>query len=426
MESKNKKLRSGYTTGACAAAAAKAAAVLMWNAECALHSREHTPHSRVHSLTPGAGSLAPGAGGMRNGSNIESVEIPFPDGSRVTFRLHASGYRVQEKTAFASIIKDAGDDPDVTNGAEIRAEVSINAECALHSREHSLALGAGGMRNAEWVNPEIVIKGGKGVGTVTKPGLAMPVGEAAINPVPRRMIREAVMEAVSVSASQIPNSEFRIPHLEVTISVPAGEELAKKTLNHRLGIVGGISILGTTGIVRPISAAAWTATITASMDVAKAAGLGSVVISSGRTSEKAHMKKYHFPEEAYAMMGDYLEFSLQDAKRHGFREVHLCAQWAKMLKAAMGTPQTHVRHGALEAKEAAEFLGKLGIGISRGKAFNTSREIYDFIQSAIPDPQSAMTMLCTAAKRYAEGITSGIPVIAHLVSYEGDILAESE
>jgi cobalt-precorrin-5B (C1)-methyltransferase len=214
--------------------------------------------------------------------------------------------------------------------------------------------------------------------------------------------------------------------LEVTISVPAGEELAKKTLNHRLGILGGISILGTTGIVRPISAEAWTATITASMDVAKAAGLDAVVISSGRTSEKAHMKKYHFPDEAYAMMGDYVEFALKDAKRHGFREAHLCAQWAKMVKTAMGTPQTHVRHGALEAEGAAEFLIRLGIYIPRGKAFNTTREIFDYIYSAIPDPQSAMTAVCTAAKRYAEGITSGVPVIAHLVSYEGDILAQSE
>ena len=162
------------------------------------------------------------------------------------------------------------------------------------------------------------------------------------------------------------------------------------------------------------------------MDVAKAAGLGTVVISSGRTSEKAHMKKYHFPEEAYAMMGDYLEFSLQDAKRHGFREVHLCAQWAKMLKAAMGTPQTHVRNGALEAAEAADFLLRLGIDLPRDKTFNTSREIFDYIQSAVRNPQSAMKTVCTAAKRYAEGITSGIPVIAHLVSYEGDILAESE
>jgi cobalt-precorrin-5B (C1)-methyltransferase len=405
VESKNKKLRSGYTTGACAAAAAKAAAImLIRNAEF----------------------------GMRNGSKTESIEIPFPDGNRVMFKIHDSGYQANEKTAFASVIKDAGDDPDVTNGAEIRAEASVIAECPDNA-------GTSFMRNAE--NTQITIMGGKGVGTVTKRGLAMPVGEAAINPVPRRMIMEAVMEAVSecgmrnaecgMSKSQsrlplIPNSEFRIPHLKITISVPAGEELAKKTLNHRLGIVGGISILGTTGIVRPISAEAWTATITASMDVAKAAGLHAVVISSGRTSEKAHMKKYHFPEEAYAMMGDYVEFALKDAKRHGFSEAHLCAQWSKMVKTAMGTPQTHVRHGALEAAEAAEFLINLGLDIPRNKPFNTSREIYDFINSAFRTPHSAFELVCTAAKRYAEGITSGVPVIAHLVSYEGEILAQSE
>jgi len=324
------------------------------------------------------------------------------------------------------VIKDAGDDPDVTNGAEIVATVqSSEFPRFIHSR-------AGSVQSAEY--PEISIRGGKGVGSVTKPGLAMPVGEAAINPVPRRMIHDAVMEAVTQSDPQIPHSALadqtghavRTSRLEVTISVPAGEELAKKTLNHRLGIVGGISILGTTGIVRPVSAEAWTATITASMNVAKAAGLATIVLSSGRTSEKAHMKKYHFSVEAYAMMGDYVEFALKDAKRHGFREAHLCAQWAKMVKTAMGTPQTHVRHGALEAAEAAEFLIKLGIDLPCGKTFNTSREIYDFIQSAIPDPQSAMTAVCTAAKRYAEGITSGVPVIAHLVSYEGDILAQSE
>jgi cobalt-precorrin-5B (C1)-methyltransferase len=394
VESKNKKLRSGFTTGACAAAAAKAATQLLLSSKSGVQSSE----------------------------KILEVTIPFPDGSRKTFTVNNSELRTHnsEPVAAASIIKDAGDDPDVTHGAEIVA--------AVRSDEF-------GARSGEPKNPEIIIKGGKGVGTVTKPGLAMPVGEAAINPVPRKMIQEAVLEAVSEYRLNTPHSDRSLPsnafiggtpNLEVTISVPAGEELAKKTLNHRLGIVGGISILGTSGIVRPISAEAWTATITASMDVAKAAGLGSVVISSGRTSEKAHMKKYHFPDEAYAMMGDYLEFSLNDAKLHGFREVHLCAQWAKMVKAAMGTPQTHVRNGALEAAEAADFLIKLGIELPREKAFNTSREIFDYINSVIPGPQSAMTMVCTAAKRYAEGITLGIPVIAHLVSYQGDILAESE
>ncbi len=384
MESKNKKLRSGYTTGACAAAAAKAATLLLLGSEF----------------------------GVRRSEKILNVDIPFPDGSRVKFKVHSSEFRVEDAKNFAtaSVIKDAGDDPDVTHGAEIKAKVSLNAEC--------------GMRNAEW--PEIIIRGGMGVGMVTKPGLAIPAGEPAINPMPRRMIREAMMEAVSEYGSQIPHSAFHIPHLEVTISVPAGEELAKKTLNSRLGIIGGISILGTTGIVRPLSEAAWTATITASFDVAKAIGLTEVVISTGRTSEKAHQKKYGLPVEAYAMMGDFTEFSLHGAAKHEFSKVHLCAQWAKMIKIAMATPQTHVRHGALEAAAARDFLIKAGIGIPEQYRYNTSREMLEFIRAELPDSKSALTKVCEAAKRYAEGITSGVPVVVHLVSYEGDILAASE
>ncbi len=365
--------------------------------------------------------------GMTDEEAVTTVEIPFPDGSRVAFNIHCVeiGIENAKRIAMASVIKDAGDDPDVTNGAEIRATAIIMGCPGL-----CVNAGMDGSQNWDWGSARITVRGGTGVGIVTKPGLAVPVGDAAINPVPKKMIYAAVAEAMAIcrmrSQPLNPHSAIRIPHLEITISVPAGEELAEKTLNRRLGIIGGISILGTTGIVRPVSAEAWTATITASMDVAKAAGLGTVVISSGRTSEKAHMKKYHFPDEAYAMMGDYLEFSLREAKRHRFREVHLCAQWAKMLKTAMGTPQTHVRHGALEAEDVAEFLVRLGLDIPRGKAFNTSREIFDYIYSVIPDPQSAMAMVCGAAKSYAEGITLGIPVIAHLISYEGDILAKSD
>ena len=374
MESKSKSLRSGFTTGACAAAAAKAAAILV------LRDADR-----------------------RGGT----VEIPFPDGSRRTFSVQSTMLTKEgsRTVAAASVIKDAGDDPDITNGAEIRAEVRMIAE--------------GGKQKAERLDPEITINGGTGVGRVTKPGLAIPVGEPAINPVPRRMIREAVTEAVRECG-------MTVSGLEVTIFVPAGEELAKKTLNHRLGIVGGISILGTTGIVRPLSEAAWTATITASFNVAKAVGLTEVVISTGRTSEKAHQRKYGLPVEAYAMMGDYTEFSLRDAAKHGFSKVHLCAQWAKMIKIAMATPQTHVRHGALEAKMAVEFLNGLGLGIPRDRHFNTVREIYDHIHAAFREPHSAVVAVCTAARSYCVQETDGVPVSIHLVSYEGEIVAESE
>lgn len=394
MVSRNKKLRSGYTTGACAAAAAKAASLILLSAECEAQDSE----------------------------KIGSVEIPFPDGSRVTFKLHHSSLATHHSplVARASIIKDAGDDPDVTNGAEIVAEVSLSAECGVQSAELKNE-----DKNTEIQNPKskIIIKGGKGVGVITKPGLSMPVGEAAINPVPRKMITQAVMEAISEFQNR--RAGIGNTQLEVAISVPEGERLARKTLNSRLGIIGGISILGTTGIVRPLSIEAWTASVTLAMDVAKSMGRDEVVLSSGRASEEVHMKKYNLPVESYVMMGDYLEFSFSDARKHEFRKIHLCSQWAKMLKIAMTTPQTHVRHGAIDMKKTVQFLNRIGVDIPQDREFNTAREILDLILSTFKDPNSAFLKVCNAAKQYAEEITGGIPVIAHLVSYDGDIIVNS-
>ena len=375
-----KNLRSGYTTGACAAAAAKAAVLLL-------------------------------GGKAGKGKSGKDVEIPFPDGSRVVFRIENSELetRGSELTARASIIKDAGDDPDVTNGAEIVAEAAL-----VHV----------GARRALPSSQRITIKGGTGVGTVTKPGLSVPVGEPAINPVPRKMIEAAVSEVLDTCRG---NSRIT-PAIEITISVPKGEELAKKTLNYRLGIEGGISILGTTGIVKPVSTEAWTATITSSMDVATAMGHEEIVLSAGRTSEKAHMEKFRFPEEAYVLMGDYLEYSLQEAARHTFKKIHLCAQWAKMVKIAMATPQTHVRFGAINVRKAVELLNSLGIDVPQDRDFNTAREIFDYIysRSSAQEINVSLQRICNAAKKYAEEITQGIPVVTCLVSYEREIISTSE
>lgn len=363
MNRTKERLKFGYTTGACAAAAAKAAAsILLLN-------------GKIHRL----------------------VEIPFPDGSRVAFKIHRAGYKMQEggSVATASTIKDAGDDPDVTHGAEIDASVRFARDFG------------------------IVIKGGPGVGLVTKPGLPVAVGEPAINPVPRRMICDAVQEAFREHGSGLPN-------IEVTISVPDGEKIAKKTLNKRLGIIGGISILGTTGIVKPLSDEAWTATVASSLSIARAVGMEEVVLSTGRTSERAHQKKYGFPDECYAMMGDFVEFSLRAAADYGFRKIHISAQWAKMLKIAMGTPQTHVRYGAIEARVAMDFLIGLGIDLQNQPVFNTTREIFYFIKSRSGSPESSFRLVCNKAKEYAEGMTAGVPVSVHLVSYEGEVIAGCE
>ncbi len=364
---KKKKLRSGYTTGACAAAAAKASVTML--------------------LT---------------GTSQDSIEIPFPTGPRVSFTIikQSVGGKNHNKIK-SSVIKDAGDDPDVTNGAVIEAIATFAEE---------LAPGAEAIR----------IYGGTGVGKVTKKGLAIPVGEPAINPVPRQMIRDAVAEVFQESVQEQKHI------LEITICIPKGEELATKTLNHRLGIVGGLSVLGTTGIVRPVSAAAWTATISASMDVAKEAGLQDIILSTGRTSERAVQKHLNLADESQVMMGDYLHYSLVDAARHSFTKIHLAAMWAKVMKAGMRIPQTHVRNGALEISDALEFLTGLGCEkelIAKLVGSNTAREIY---MRLLENNRKDMIMLvCEAARDYAEEV-SGLAVTVYLVDASMAIVATTD
>ena len=360
-----KRLRSGYTTGACAAAAAKGAALFV---------------------------LA--------GAAPAQVDIPFPDDSRVTFPVAGCSWLdQQEHIGCCTVIKDAGDDPDVTNGAEIVAAVQI-----------------GGYPTSD--NRGLAIRGGQGIGTITKPGLALPIGSPAINPVPLKMIEQAVGEALALYGKNL-NDEAVI----VTISIPKGEELAGHTLNKRLGIVGGLSILGTTGIVVPISAAAWTATISSAMDVAKAVGVQEIVLSTGRTSERALEECLGFPEEAYVMMGDYLEFSLKEAALRDFRKIHLAGMWAKVMKGAMAIPQTHVRHGALDTEVAIEFLGKLvgcGQTLDYLHGANTVREIYERLKQH--QAEEVIEAVCLAAKDYYQSV-SGLPVQVHLVHASGKIMA---
>lgn len=352
-----KKLRSGYSTGACSAAAAKAAT--------------------LHLLS---------------GNGAGEVSIPFPDGSRHGFVV--KGSRRDGDLAEASIIKDAGDDPDVTNGATIGATVRFNTESC---------------------GEKIVILGGRGVGTVTKPGLPVAVGEPAINPVPRSMIREAVEEGLREGGAQSAK-------ITVTIFIENGEELAKKTLNKRLGILGGLSILGTTGIVRPVSAKAWTATIEASMKVAAAAGLKEIILSTGRTSEAAVAAKLGMVEEGLVMMGDYLQFALKAAGKHGFSKIHLAGMWAKIVKAALETPQTHVRNGALEIANCVELLRGLGLDEQSAeelKEANTAREIYQRLKQRGAD--DLIRAVCIKARQYGMDC-SGLAVNVYLVTSEEGVV----
>ena len=238
----------------------------------------------------------------------------------------------------------------------------------------------------------------------------------AINPVPVQMIKEAVREAVGEKIADLPGD------IVVTIIVPEGEQIAKKTLNKRLGISGGISILGTTGIVRPISADAWTATISASMAVAEAAGIKEIVLSTGRTSEKCIAALLNPREEALVMMGDYLDYSLKETRKHHFTRVHMGAMWAKLLKGAMRHDNTHVRHGILETQRAVSFLE--GIGVEKTvtdklKGSNTAREMLTrLLEMQRPDVLDEVARL--AQSQYQ--VRSGVPVSIYLVDGPGNLL----
>ncbi|MFN2355522.1 MAG: cobalt-precorrin-5B (C(1))-methyltransferase CbiD, partial [Desulfopila sp.] len=294
------------------------------------------------------------------------------------------------------VIKDAGDDPDVTNRAEILATVYIGN--SLAGADNGIAM------------ENVALHGGTGVGTVTKPGLAVAVGEPAINPVPRQMICQAVREVETATT------------IQVTITIPRGEELAEKTLNHRLGIVGGISILGTTGIVQPVSADAWKATIEASMDVAKEAGLKDIVLSTGRTSEKGAQQMLNLAIEAYAMMGDYLEFSLRKAGEKDFQTIHLSGMWAKIMKAAMHIPQTHVRNGALEVADGAAMLAQCGAKhplLEKLETSNTAREMLGHLEEAGRD--DIVHQVCLRARDYASHV-SGKEVRVYLVNAQAKVI----
>jgi cobalt-precorrin-5B (C1)-methyltransferase len=359
-----KRLRSGFTTGAVSAAAAKAAAKALLSGECPA-----------------------------------SIEIPFPDGKRHSFTVFSC--TINDHSATATIVKDAGDDPDVTNRAKISATVSPLPKVQQSDR-------TGSSKNCVNVKT-IQLCRGEGVGYVTKPGLAAAVGEPAINPVPREMIADGVAELTGKP-------------LRVTISIEGGALLAEKTLNYRLGIVGGLSILGTTGIVRPVSADAWTATISASMNVAREAGLSDIVLSTGRTSEKGAQNLLDLPVEAFAMMGDYLQFSLQEAAEKNFTTIHISAMWAKIMKAALEIPQTHVRHGALETQDAAALLEKLGAGgelLTSIRASNTARQMLGHIQSRAKT--ELITAVCKKARDYAVKV-SGRQVRIYLIDHRAELI----
>jgi cobalt-precorrin-5B (C1)-methyltransferase len=303
-------LRRGWTTGACATAATRSALMAL------LHGRFEDP-----------------------------VTITLPGGQQPAFAL--AHERLGDGFAEAGIIKDAGDDPDVTHGALVIARVTPGP--------------AGG---------GISFHAGEGVGMVTKPGLPIPPGEPAINPVPRRMMRE-VVEAICAKAGAPPD-------ISITISVRDGARLAEKTWNPRLGIVGGLSILGTTGIVVPYSCSAWIASIHRGVDVARAMGLEHVVGSTGDASEKAAMARLGLPPEAYLDMGDFVGGLLKYLRTRPVARVTIAGGFAKLAKLAQGAMDLHSARSTVDLELLAEMLSTLGATpelASQARTANTANEV---------------------------------------------------
>jgi len=286
--------RTGWTTGACSAAAARAATL-----------------------------------GLLTGQIPKRVEMRLPDHQWVTFAVERGS--LDENAATAVVVKDAGDDPDCTHGAHLVARVE------------------------PWFGQPgaIRLQGGTGVGTVTRPGLGLVVGEAAINPIPR--------ENIIANVRDVALDLLKTHGLAVTLSVPGGETLALKTLNPRLGIVGGISILGTTGVVHPYSTSAYKAAVVQSIRGAAAAGLTFLALTTGRRTERFAMQRFpSWPPWSFVQMGDFVGAALEAAQSAGIQQVVLAAMGGKLAKMAQGVKNTHAHKTDLDMNRVAQLAQRGG------------------------------------------------------------------
>jgi cobalt-precorrin-5B (C1)-methyltransferase len=361
MGKRARQLRSGFTTGTAAAAAAKGAVLQL-----------------VLGRAPAA------------------VDVELLTGERL--RIPLQSCRPEPGgTAVCTVVKDAGDDPDVTHGAEIGARARL--------------LPAGGSM--------VRIGAGPGVGRVTKPGLDVPPGEPAINPGPRRMITAAVGEALA--------DHGRAQAVEIEVFVPRGEEIARRTLNARLGILGGISILGTTGIVRPMSHEAFTATIRAALSVARACGSARAVLTTGRRSERFAQARWpELPPEAFVQIGDYFENGLATAAALGFGQVTVAAFFGKAVKMAQGAAHTHAARVALTLDALAEWTALTGgprALAEEVRGCNTAREAFGRLAADHPAAIAEVGRRVRAAARRFAG--PAVDLQAVIFDYEGRVAFDS-
>jgi cobalt-precorrin-5B (C1)-methyltransferase len=362
-------LRTGFTTGTCASAAAKAAAI-----------------------------------GLATGTVPDEIEIGLPNGTRVTFPVGNAGPVASGGPAEAFVVKDAGDDPDCTDKAHMTASVTW-LDTGAGKELHELA-------------------GGPGIGTITKPGIGLAVGAPAINPVPRRMILAALAEVAGLAGSPGGGRPVR-----VAFSVPGGEAMAAKTTNERLGILGGISILGTSGIVRPFSTDAYRASVVQQVDVAAAQGETTMVLCTGARSEKAAIATYpDLDEVCFVEVGDFTGIALRRCATAGIRAVKVVAMAGKITKLADGVMMTHFHRSAVDTqllKRVAEETGAPPEAVSAATETATARHFFEVcVAAGAIAPLERLCQLAVSTCRVH--VSEQLSVEVLMVDFEGeDVVARA-
>ena len=355
QESKEK-LRTGFTTGTASAASSKAAVLAIINQE-----------------------------------KIDSVEVTLPKGDSITIKIQSCKF--DEEKATCSVIKDGGDDPDVTHGAEIIVDISLTSN-----------------------SNQIEIDGGEGVGMVTKPGLGLEINKPAINPVPKKMITENVTE--------VAQNILQKNGIKIIISVPKGKELALKTDNPRLGIVGGISILGTSGIVIPYSTASFAASIRQNLDVSLAMGNDTVVLTTGGRSEEFAKKIVDLPEHSFVQMGDFSGYTIQQCAKKEIKKAYVVGFIGKLAKMAAGVNQTHVKGSKVDTNFLSELAKNCGAGentIEQIRKANTARHVQDIvIENKV---EGFFDNVCSEVYKHMRNHSEEkVPIDVILLDFDGKIL----
>ena len=358
LEEKPKgKLRTGFTTGTSATAASMAAILSIINQK-----------------------------------RIESVDVLLPKRDKIKISINTCKF--DKSKACCSVIKDGGDDPDVTHGAEIVVDLELTSK------------------------PEsIEIDGGEGVGRVTKPGIGLDVGQAAINPTPRKMITENLI--------QVGKKILEKNGIKVMISVPKGKDLGPKTDNPRIGIVGGISILGTSGIVIPYSTASFAAAIRQQIDVVVSMGDATVILTTGGRSEDYARSILELPEHSFIQMGDFSGYAISQCAKKGIKKVYVGGFIGKFAKMATGVKQTHVKGSKVNMEFLSELARKCKAEeniIKKIKNANTARNVQEIVLES--NVKGFFDEICSNVyKQMKSHSESNISIEIILFDFDGNILA---